>query len=182
MVFVAKRLSQYMARLGRIFFRYRNVLGPAVFLFALALSRPQYPLGRADLNIAMDVSGVLLVLAGQLLRIVTIGYQYIVRGGRNRQVYAEELVQGGLFSLCRNPLYLGNVLIVIGLAIVVHATAFYLIVIPLTLFGYSAIVAAEEAYLRKKFGIEYEDYCSRVNRWWPPLARFRKAVSTMRFN
>ena len=98
----------------------------------LRWSRPQYPLGREDLNIAFDAAGIVLVLLGQLLRIVTIGYEYIVRGGRNRQVYADDLVQGGMFALSRNPLYFGNVLIAVGLALVINAYAFYLIVIPLT--------------------------------------------------
>lgn len=171
-----------MIKLGKFLFRYRNFLGPAIFLVALALSRPQYPFGRANLNFAFDVAGVVLALLGQLLRVVTIGYEYIVRGGRNRQVYADDLVQGGTFALSRNPLYFGNVLIAIGLALVIHAYAFYLIVIPSIVLAYSAIVAAEEAYLREKFGVQYEDYSRRVNRWWPRLTGFRSAVSGMRFN
>ena len=173
---------KYAIEVGQFFFRYRNVLGPAILLLALALSQPQYPLGRADLNIAFDVAGIVIALLGQLLRVVTIGYQYIVRGGRNREAYADDLVQGGVFALSRNPLYVGNMLIVVGLALVIHAYAFYLIVIPLTVFAYSTIVAAEEAYLREKFGTQYEDYCRRVNRWWPRLTGFRSSVSAMRFN
>jgi protein-S-isoprenylcysteine O-methyltransferase Ste14 len=176
------RRARLSIALGKFFFRYRNVLAPAIFLLALALSRPHYPLGREDLNIAFDVAGVVIVLLGQLLRVVTIGYEYIVRGGRNRHVYADDLVQGGMFALSRNPLYLGNVLIAVGLALMIHAHAFYLIVIPLTVLAYSATVAAEEAYLREKFGTQYEDYCRRVNRWWPRLTQFRRSVSAMRFN
>lgn len=171
-----------MIKLGRFLFRYRNVVGPAIFLLALALSRPQYPLGRADLNIAFDVAGVVLALCGQLLRILTIGYEYIVRGGRNRHVYADTLVQGGVFAHSRNPLYFGNLLIAIGLALVIHARAFYLIVIPAIVLAYSAIAAAEEAYLREKFGGQYEDYSRRVNRWWPRLTGFRRSIDGMRFN
>jgi len=168
--------------LGKVFFRYRNILGPTIFLVALALSQPEYPFSRANLNFAFDVAGVVLALLGQLLRVVTIGYEYIVRGGRNRQVYADDLVQGGVFALSRNPLYFGNVLIAIGVALLIHAYAFYLIVIPSIVLVYSAIVAAEEAYLREKFGAQYEDYSGRVNRWWPRLTGFRRAVFGMRFN
>lgn len=171
-----------MIKLGKVFFRYRNILGPTIFLVALVLSQPGYPFGQANLNFAFDVAGVVIALLGQLLRVVTIGYEYIVRGGRNRQVYADDLVQGGMFALSRNPLYFGNALIAIGLALVIHACAFYLIVIPSIVLAYSAIVAAEEAYLREKFGRHYEDYCRRVNRWWPRLTGFRGAVSGMRFN
>jgi len=56
-------------------------------------------------------------------------------------VYAEALVRGGVFAHCRNPLYLGNVLIVIGLALVIHAFAFYLIAIPALVFVYACVIA-----------------------------------------
>ena len=171
-----------MNKLGSFFFRYRNVLGPAVFVLALALSRPRYPYASEDLHIAFGVAGAALAILGELLRVVTIGYEYIVRGGKNRAVYAKELVQGGMFSLCRNPLYVGNILMAAGLALVLNATAFYLIVLPAIVLAYSAIVAAEEAYLRDKFGAQYEEYCARVSRWWPRIARFRTAVAGMRFN
>src|SRR5436190_15265440 len=112
-----------LVRLGKFLFRYRNALGPVIFLLALLVSRPRYPFGREDLNVVFDLAGVAVAFAGQLVRAVTIGYEYIVRGGRNRQVYADDLVQGGVFAHCRNPMYVGNVLIALGLALVIHAWA-----------------------------------------------------------
>ena len=29
------------------------------------------------------------------------------------------------------------------------------------------VIAYEEPVLRRTFGLEYDDYCSRVGRWWP---------------
>ena len=46
-------------------------------------------------------------------------------------------------------------LIATGLALVIHAPAFDLIVIPGIVVAYSAIIAAEEEYLRGKFGGQY---------------------------
>lgn len=171
-----------MIQLGRFLFRYRNLVGPAVVAIALVLSRPRLPFGEEILHSALDVAGVVLAFLGEAMRAVTIGYEYIVRGGRNRQVFANELVQGGMFDLCRNPMYLGNVLIAAGLALVINAYAFYLIVIPAIVLAYHAIVTTEEAYLREKFGAQYADYCRRVDRWWPRLTRFRIAVAGQRFN
>lgn len=171
-----------MIKVGEFIFRYRNILGPVVLVLALGLSRPAYPFGRADLKTVFDLAGVAAVLLGQLLRAVTIGYQYIIRGGRQRRVYAESLVDSGIFALCRNPLYLGNLLIAIGFALVVNAYAFYLIVLPCVAFAYSAIVAAEEAYLRGKFGAQYEEYMRRVPRWQPRLGRVGDAIAGRPFN
>jgi hypothetical protein len=121
-------------------------------------------------------------LLGEALRIVTIGYEYIERGGRNRQVYASRLVQGGVFAQCRNPLYLGNILLTLGLALIVNAMVFYLVVLPLVIYAYTAIVAAEEQFLRNTFGAEFDQYCRRVNRWIPSLRGWRASIAGMRFN
>jgi protein-S-isoprenylcysteine O-methyltransferase Ste14 len=169
-------------KLGNALFRHRNSVGPVVFLVALIFSRPHLPYGSTDLRIAFEIAGLIVALAGESLRILAIGYEYIVRGGRSRRVYADSLVRGGMFALCRNPLYAGNILIAIGLSLVVHAHAFYLIVISAIVLAYHSIVLAEEAYLRGKFGAAYEDYCRRVNRWWPRLASLRRTQPALRFN
>jgi len=170
------------ADLGHFFFRYRNAIGPAVFLVALLVGTPSYPLDRDDLNLVLDLLGVSVALLGQALRIMTIGYEYIERGGRDRKVYASTLVQGGVFAHCRNPLYLGNIMLALGIALVVHSAAFYLIVVPLVGFAYVSIVAAEEAFLRAKFGDEYLRYCRRVNRWMPRWRGWTQSIAGMHFN
>jgi protein-S-isoprenylcysteine O-methyltransferase Ste14 len=170
------------ARIGAFLFRYRNALGPVLCLLALFVTHPSYPLGRGSLNLLLDLAGILVALLGEALRIVTIGYEYIERGGRNRQVYASRLVQGGVFAQCRNPLYLGNILLTLGLALIVNAMVFYLIVLPLVIYAYTAIVAAEEQFLRNTFGAEFDQYCRRVNRWIPSLRGWRASIAGMRFN
>jgi protein-S-isoprenylcysteine O-methyltransferase Ste14 len=170
------------ARIGAFLFRYRNALGPVLCLLALFVTHPSYPLGRGSLNLLLDLAGIFVALLGEALRIVTIGYEYIERGGRNRQVYASRLVQGGVFAQCRNPLYVGNILLTLGLALIVNAMVFYLIVLPLVIYAYTAIVAAEEQFLRNTFGTEFDQYCRRVNRWIPSLRGWRAAIAGMRFN
>jgi protein-S-isoprenylcysteine O-methyltransferase Ste14 len=170
------------ARLGTFLFRYRNAIGPVVFVFALLTTRPSYPLGRDSLNLLFDVLGIVIALLGEALRIVTIAYEYIERGGRDRQAYASRLVQRGVFAHCRNPLYAGNILLALGLALIVHSTALYLLVLPLVIYAYVAIVAAEELFLRKTFGTEFEQYCRRVNRWVPDWRGWRASIAGMRFS
>jgi hypothetical protein len=118
----------------------------------------------------MDAVGLLVAMSGQLLRVLVIGLQYITRGGQNRQVWANSLVEGGMFAHSRNPLYVGNLLIILGLAIVHNGWAMYLVTVPAFLFIYAAIVSAEEEYLRTRFGDAYVAYCSRVPRWLPSLS------------
>jgi hypothetical protein len=110
-----------------------------------------------------------------------IGLAYIQRGGRDKQVYAEDLVQTGIFAHSRNPLYLGNLLIVVGLVLVHGGRWMYLVVLPFFLLVYVAIVAAEEEYLLGRFGARYADYCRRVPRFRLRLAGLPATVRSMRF-
>ena len=130
----------------------------------------------------LDSIGILIMITGEALRIGVVGLKYIKRGGLNKKVYAEDLVTGGFFTVCRNPLYLGNILISIG-ALLVHAQPILMIAgIGVTLFVYTAIVAAEENFLHNKFGDAYETYCHDVNRWLPNLMRLSDATAGMTFN
>jgi protein-S-isoprenylcysteine O-methyltransferase Ste14 len=52
----------------------------------------------------------------------------------------------------------------------------------LFLFIYQAIVLAEENFLRKKFGSQFEAYCKRVNRWWINFNGLSKTIKSMAFN
>jgi steroid 5-alpha reductase family enzyme len=125
---------------------------------------------------------LLVATVGQILRAVTIDLDYIVRGGRNRQVYAEKLVTGGMFAHCRNPLYVGNFLVLVGLGLASCSTLFLVIAVPFFAFAYMAITLAEEAYLRRQFGSEFDEYCGRVNRFLPDFSGFSGTLHGMHYN
>jgi len=166
-----------MVRLGNFFFRYRNGLFP-VFLAWLFVPAPK--LFAEDL-VAMGL-GLAVAMLGQLIRAVTIGLAYIIRGGRNRQVYAEKLVQQGIFAHCRNPLYVGNILVIVGLGLISNSRWFVVLGVPFFLFIYRVIVAAEENFLHQKFGADFDAYCRRVNRFLPKLSGIAKTCQGMEFN
>ena len=174
-----------MVALGNFVFHFRGLIFPGILMVALLLSaQTDVPVIRESEPWvdAADAAGAIVVLLGLAVRAMTIGYEYIVRGGRGRQVYADHLVQGGVYAHTRNPMYLGNGLIMVGLALVVNAPAFYLVALPVMTFMYASIIAAEEAYLRNKFGAEFDAYCARVNRILPRLSGFRRSIEGMRFN
>jgi hypothetical protein len=117
-----------------------------------------------------------------LIRGLTIGLAYIVRGGKEGKPYAEGLVTEGIFNHCRNPLYVGNILMLLGVGILANSLVYVAIVIPIFLFVYQAIVLAEENFLRGKFGPGYDQYCSKVNRWFPNLKGLGRTLASMHFN
>jgi protein-S-isoprenylcysteine O-methyltransferase Ste14 len=166
-----------IVRIGNFLFHYRNGLFPVVYALLVIPSLPLIHEYRV-----MAALGFLVALTGQLLRAITIGLEYIIRGGRDRQVYAEKLVTGGIFAHCRNPLYVGNFLVLVGIAIASNSLLFVSVAIPFFAFAYWAIIAAEENYLRNKFGEEFEGYCARVNRFAPNFSGLGQTLEGMRFN
>ena len=153
---------------GNFFFRYRDAVFPVIFVVVALVMRPHL-IGPPHLTRALILLGAAVALLGQAMRLVTIGYDYIERGGKEGHVYASRLVHGGVYGLSRNPMYVGNALIAIGMTMVMSAPLGYATIIPLFLFVYAAIIAAEEQYLRGTFGAAYDDYCARVPRLCPSL-------------
>ncbi len=167
---------------GNVLFRLRDGLFPVVLVLLVVLSKPVWPGGSQRSDDLLDLAGVLVALAGQVLRSAVVGTVYIIRGGKDRKVYAEGLVTGGFFAHCRNPLYVGNLLILLGLFTIWNGVAAWAVGVPFFLFGYVSIVAAEERFLRGKFGEEFDAYCSRVPRWIPDFRGLRASLAGMRFN
>lgn len=166
-----------MVRIGNFFFHYRNGLFP-VFYLLIFLNGPAV---FTDYRVALAI-GLTVVVIGQSLRAVTVGLDYIIRGGRKRQVYAERLVHGGMFAHCRNPLYVGNYLIILGVGIASNSLLFLGIGLPFFFFAYWAIIAAEEAFLLNKFGGEFTEYCQKVNRIVPNFSGLGRTLEEMTFN
>lgn len=166
-----------IVQIGNFFFHRRNGLFPLLYILIFLNGPPAFSNHRLALFV-----GVLIALSGQLLRGVTVGLDYIIRGGRKRQVYADRLVHGGLFAHCRNPLYVGNCLILIGVGTAANSFLFLTLGVPIFLFAYWAIIAAEEAYLQGKFGEEFTQYCASVNRIVPNFSGLGKTLEGMHFN
>jgi protein-S-isoprenylcysteine O-methyltransferase Ste14 len=168
-----------MIPIGRFFFRFRNALFP-VFFFALALPWPPIETHSGSRWLYW-ATGLTLILLGQLIRALTIGLVYIVRGGRRGRIYAKGLVSEGIYAHCRNPMYLGNMLIVLGFAFVADTWPFYLIGVPLFLLIYLSITKAEESYLLKEFDDAYRAYMRNVPRFLPRLKGLTSTIQSMHF-
>jgi protein-S-isoprenylcysteine O-methyltransferase Ste14 len=173
-----------MIQIGNFFFKYRNLL--FILLYGLLfLPSPELfteNIFHAEYKSWPLIIGLFVTVLGQAIRGATIGLAYIVRGGKDKKVYAEHLVSTGIFSHCRNPLYVGNILMLLGVGILANSMIYIAIIMPLFLFIYQAIVLAEENFLRGKFGADFDAYCARVNRWIPSLKGIGATFSSMEFN
>lgn len=168
-------------RVGDFFFKWRNQIFPLLMILLIVVPPARGAIFGVDEGL-LDVAGILAMLVGEALRIGVVGLRYIRRGGLDKKVYADDLVTDGFFAVCRNPLYVGNILIACG-ALLVHAQPALMVGgIAATVFVYVAIVAAEENFLHARFGAGYGSYCADVNRWLPNLGRLPAASAGMVFN
>ncbi|MCD4691220.1 isoprenylcysteine carboxylmethyltransferase family protein [bacterium] len=148
--------------LGGIFFRARSAT-PLILVF-IVLFWPTSP----ELPFTILAASLVLVLAGETIRLRAVGTAG--KRTRTRGTNVKELVTSASFAHVRNPLYIGNFLIALGL-VVLSRVSWLLWVFPiLFFFQYAAIVAWEERVLLNRFGAEYDSYRKRVPRWLPRIA------------
>jgi protein-S-isoprenylcysteine O-methyltransferase Ste14 len=170
-------MSSPLVRAGQFWFRYRGLLLPIAVVLYLLPS----PHLMQDPAVA-GLIGFAIALVGQAIRSANVGLEYIIRGGKDHKVYAETLVTGGIYSHVRNPMYVGNVFLVVGLAIASNSWVFVLAGIPIAVLMHVAIIAAEEEFLRNKFGAEFDAFCARSPRWIPKIAGLGATLRGMTFN
>jgi protein-S-isoprenylcysteine O-methyltransferase Ste14 len=179
-----RRLDQHdwLVGLGAFFFRTRDFVFPLVLIALALLTTPKPFLGRPESDWMLDGLGILVAFSGLLLRAVVIGLKYIHRGGKDKKVHADDLVQDGIFAHCRNPLYVGNMMIAAGILILHNDPVAYVGGLVFFAIAYLAIVAAEERYLRNRFGAEYEAYCRLVPRFALRLKGLRATLGSTEFD
>lgn len=119
--------------------RRRVPLGFAVAAVTLALARPTWPAWQA---------GLLVAIGGEAIRIWAAGHLEKSR----------EVTMSGPYRWVRHPLYVGSVVLAIGVVLAAHSIV---VAVLAALYLGSTITAAirtEEAFLRKTFGESYDRY------------------------
>ncbi|MBN2089743.1 isoprenylcysteine carboxylmethyltransferase family protein [candidate division KSB1 bacterium] len=155
-------------------FNYRSYTPIPLAIAVLILAKP---------TLYSFLGGLFLVIIGELTRIWGVGYA----GGATRTtsgVGGDVLIISGAFAHVRNPLYLGNFLLSLGLCIMAWPWMPWMLLIYLLFFGiqYGLIISKEEEHLRGKFGSHYEDYSKNVPRLIPRLTAYKKASPEQTFN
>ena len=109
--------------------------------------------------------GGLMMATGLGLDLATMVWMYRQRANILPHRAATALVTTGPFAVSRNPIYLGNTLLVAGAAPVLHNPWF----LPAALIAAFAVtqlaIRREEAHLAVRFGSQWRDYANRTPRW-----------------
>lgn len=124
-------------------------------------------MGHADLRIALSAA---LVACGLAVRVWAGGSAGKHTGGS--EIEAPQLATGGPYAYVRNPIYLGTILIGLGMVgLIGDARLFPLCVLTFAAL-YATIIPAEEKFLRNTFGMDYERYVAEVPRMRPRLTKY----------
>lgn len=75
------------------------------------------------------------------------------------------IVTTGVFSISRNPMYLGAVCLLLGIALVFKLAWLFVFLVPTLIACHFILIDPEERYLAAKFGKEYQNYTALVHRW-----------------
>jgi protein-S-isoprenylcysteine O-methyltransferase Ste14 len=169
-------LVHELEKSGNWLFRRRSWL-PATILVPVAV----YILVIANrsviyFNYTWEIACILVSVAGELLRSYTVGYVPRNTSGRNViEQMADELNTKGIYSVVRNPLYIGNFLMWLGPVMFLRSVWWVFVFVLAYWLYYERIIFAEEQYLRRKFGEAYDTWAFRVKAVIPSFRRYVRA-------
>ncbi len=114
--------------------------------------------------------GLGIVLLGLLFRVYAAAHLL----GRHvvTEIEAESLISSGPFAYVRNPLYIGNFIIGLGVSLALNEWYCYLLFVLEFSLMYALIIPYEERFLAGKFGSAYEAYRSAVRRFLPQFKAY----------
>ncbi len=121
---------------------------------------------------ARNVGGLILLLlglAGELW--CAFNFAHYGKGTPSPADPPKKFVARGLYKFTRNPMYVSLCTIVLGEALYFGRVVLLIYPVFLWLAFHLFVVLYEEPTLRKKFSIEYENYCRHVPRWFPSFFR-----------
>jgi protein-S-isoprenylcysteine O-methyltransferase Ste14 len=130
----------------------------AVIAFELALNR-----GRLTI-----VPWGLPLLAWGYLQYLLVGRYRLPRAGgtAGMDVPPERIIAAGPYRYTRNPMYLGHLIFLIGLALTFWSWFAVILLVGRAIWFHRRVLHDEER-LEKLFGAEYTGYCAGVKRWIP---------------
>ena len=124
-----------------------------------------YYLNNAASEWVLNFVGMVLILSGAWVRMTARGHKKLHSSD------GQTLMRTGLYAVVRNPMYIGSYLFGAGFVLIIWPWWILPIFTVIFFMRFRVQVLKEEEYLRGILGREYDDYCHRVSRFSPDLAR-----------
>src|SRR5574344_467785 len=166
-------LRDKLLKVGDTLFKYRGYQFVLYFGVA-ALSWENF--AQTKDSYYFELICVFVAFCGMLVRALTVGFVKDGTSGRNtNEQVADELNTDGIYSVVRNPLYIGNFLIFLGVILLTQDVKTIILVSSLYWLFYTPIILTEENFLLGKFGEEYTKYSETVPCLIPSFKNFKKS-------
>jgi protein-S-isoprenylcysteine O-methyltransferase Ste14 len=157
--------------IGAACFRFRAISVLPVILLIYFLFDPVDP---GSFDPILNILGFLLALTGAATRIVSVGYSKPLTSGRENFLKADSLNTRGVYSIVRNPLYIGNFLIYNGVLVAYSSPTALAFFNVFFIVNYYFIILSEENYLENQFGDAYREYRRTVPKVFPRFTLYQK--------
>jgi len=171
-------LKEDLEKQGRWLFRNRSylpLLGIPIILLALRNSEYLERTFGDSVEAFWGFLSIGISFLGLGIRCIVAGYAPRGTSGRNtKSQVAEVLNTTGMYSIVRNPLYLGNFVIVLGLTLFLQVLWLVLVVWVGFWIYYERIILAEESFLRNKFGDTFLKWAEKTPIFFPNLKNWNK--------
>lgn len=177
-------LEERLKKQGGRLSRFRGVLPLVVLAFGVydymltELSPGRFALEGTRWEYLYEMGCLLVSLFGLAIRIYTVGHTPDRTSGRNTaegQV-ADELNTTGVYSVMRNPLYVGNFFMWLGIALLTADWRFVVAFVLFCVLYYERIIYAEDRFLLVRFGESYRRWAEATPCVFPRWRNFRKPV------
>ncbi|MEO9863610.1 MAG: isoprenylcysteine carboxylmethyltransferase family protein [Yoonia sp.] len=121
----------------------------------------------AERNVAWrGLVGWALVALGLCLMILAVMQMARHRTTVIPHLQPSALVKTGIFGISRNPIYLGDALVLAGFVLIWDTSILFLLLVPAFMFLITRrFIMVEESRLNQAFGEEFATYCRSTRRW-----------------
>lgn len=173
-------LIEELEKQGNWLFRYRSylplfilVVGVGVLLLQFYLASPIFAFIWEHWH-AFTYASLFVGLVGLTIRVFTVGHTPANTSGRNTSEgqVADEVNMTGIYSTVRHPLYLGNYLMWLAVAMMTGSLSFLVIFSLVYWIYYERIMLAEEQFLIGKFGDAYSQWAAVTPAFIPSLNHY----------
>ena len=129
--------------------------------FAIPISFP-----REFIPPARILAGAILIVVG--IRLVILARREFARYGQPTDpgCPTSKIISTGVFSISRNPLYLGGVCILAGISLAFNLPWAFILLLPSVVACHYILIGPEERYLAARFDEKYSTYTATVHRWF----------------
>jgi len=112
-----------------------------------------------------NLLGIIPLLLGVVINLVADGAFHRVDTTVKPFEESTALVTSGAFRISRNPMYLGFVLILIGIAVLLRSLSPYVVILAFVILIQGMFITVEERMLANKFGERWQQYRQNTRRW-----------------